>query len=57
MKVLDDALRIPKERPTLKQQAIDRLRQAILDSRFQAGERLVERTLGEAMGVSRTAVR
>ena len=57
MKTLDDVLRIPNERVTLKQQAIDRLRQAILESRFQAGERLVERTLGDAMGVSRTAVR
>lgn len=52
-----DFLRIPNERITLKQQAIDRLRQAILESRFLPGERLVERTLGEAMGVSRTAVR
>ena len=57
MKTLDEALRIPNERLTLKQQAIDRLRQAILDSRFASGERLVERTLGDAMGVSRTAVR
>jgi GntR family transcriptional regulator, trigonelline degradation regulator len=57
MKTLDDVLRIPNDRVTLKQQAIDRLRQAILERRFQAGERLVERTLGDAMGVSRTAVR
>jgi GntR family transcriptional regulator, trigonelline degradation regulator len=57
MKTLDEVLRIPNDRVTLKQQAIDRLRQAILDSRFAAGERLVERTLGDAMGVSRTAVR
>ncbi|MCC6196413.1 MAG: GntR family transcriptional regulator [Burkholderiales bacterium] len=57
MKTLDEVLRIPNERLTLKQQAIDRLRQAILESRFAPGERLVERTLGDAMGVSRTAVR
>jgi DNA-binding GntR family transcriptional regulator len=57
MNPLTDLLRIPNERITLKQQAIDRLRQAILESRFLPGERLVERTLGEAMGVSRTAVR
>ena len=57
MKTLDDVLRIPNERITLKQQAVDRLRQAILQSRFAPGERLVERTLGETMGVSRTAVR
>lgn len=57
MKTLDEVLRIPNDRVTLKQQAIDRLRQAILESRFAAGERLVERTLGDAMGVSRTAVR
>lgn len=57
MKTLDEMLRIPNERVTLKQQAIDRLRQAILESRFVPGERLVERTLGDAMGVSRTAVR
>jgi DNA-binding GntR family transcriptional regulator len=52
-----ESLRIPNERVTLKQQAVDRLRQAILESRFMPGERLVERTLGDAMGVSRTAVR
>lgn len=57
MKPLADVLRIPNERITLKQQAIDRLRQAILELRFLPGERLVERTLGDAMGVSRTAVR
>lgn len=57
MKTLDEVLRIPNERITLKQQAVDRLRQAILASHFAPGERLVERTLGDTMGVSRTAVR
>lgn len=57
MKTLDEVLRIPNERITLKQQAVDRLRRAILESRFVPGERLVERTLGDTMGVSRTAVR
>ncbi len=57
MNKLADVLRIPKERVTLKRQAIDRLRIAILGLHLSPGERLVERTLGDAMGVSRTAVR
>jgi DNA-binding GntR family transcriptional regulator len=42
---------------TLRQQTIDVLRQAIMDSHFKPGERLVERTLCEMTGVSRTSIR
>lgn len=46
--------RPPKTLRTLVQGA---LREAILDMRFQPGERLVERMLCEQLGVSRTVVR
>lgn len=47
------------ERPpkTLRSLVQVALREAILDMRFQPGERLVERMLGEQLGVSRTVVR
>ena len=46
------------ERPkTLKQQALDTLRDAITTGHFKPGERLVERALCEQMGVSRTVIR
>ncbi|WP_102225227.1 GntR family transcriptional regulator [Acidimangrovimonas sediminis] len=42
---------------TLRRQVEDALRQAILSGRYAPGERLVERELCEALGVSRTSVR
>jgi DNA-binding GntR family transcriptional regulator len=53
---MDDDLRIP-ENPTLRALAVDRLRQAIVTGRFQGGDRLVERTLCDQLGVSRSVVR
>lgn len=50
-------LRIDHAPPTLRHLAVDRLRQAIIAGRFQGGERLVERTLGDQLGVSRSVVR
>ncbi|MET4538629.1 DNA-binding GntR family transcriptional regulator [Arthrobacter bambusae] len=41
----------------LREQVIVALRQAILDFRFEPGQRLVERELIELLGVSRTTVR
>src|SRR5579883_2837542 len=43
--------------PTLRLRVVEVLRNAILDGRFQPGERLVERKLCELTGVSRTSVR
>lgn len=54
---MDDAdLRI-NVTPTLRAQVVDRLRQAIIGGRFQGGDRLVERTLCDQLGVSRSVVR
>lgn len=41
----------------LRQQALDNLRQAIIDGRLAPGARLTERELTEMLGVSRTVVR
>jgi len=59
---MDDSsahLRLKVERPnkTLRALALDKLRNAILDFQFRPGDRLVERNLCEALGVSRTIVR
>jgi DNA-binding GntR family transcriptional regulator len=53
---MDDDLRIA-ETPTLRALAVDRLRQAIITGRFPGGQRLVERTLCDQLGVSRSVVR
>lgn len=55
--VADTGLRVDRTAKTLREQTVDLLREAILDFRFQAGERLVERSLCERLGVSRTVVR
>ena len=51
-----DDLRIDHA-PTLRELAVDRLRGAIIAGRFQGGDRLVERTLCDQLGVSRSVVR
>jgi GntR family transcriptional regulator, trigonelline degradation regulator len=46
------------ERPkTLKQSALERLREAIMLGAFKPGERLIERILCEQLNVSRTVIR
>ncbi len=50
-------LRITDMPPTLRDMVQDRMRAAIIAGRFASGERLVERTLCEQLGVSRTVVR
>ncbi len=52
-----EELRIDRSTKTLKNLALEKLRDAILDLRFRPGERLVERTLCERLGVSRSVVR
>jgi DNA-binding GntR family transcriptional regulator len=52
-----DDLRIDHAPPTLRALAVDRLRSAIIAGRFQGGDRLVERTLCDQLGVSRSVVR
>lgn len=52
-----DDLRIDHAPLTLRALAVDRLRSAIIAGRFQGGDRLVERTLCDQLGVSRSVVR
>lgn len=54
---IEDALRIDRTVKTLRELAVERLRDAILDGQFRPGERLVERVLCDRLGVSRTVVR
>lgn len=49
--------RIDQRPQTLRLIALDRLRDAILEGRVMPGERLVERTLSDRLGVSRSVVR
>src|SRR4029079_6883226 len=58
--VVDDQnaeMRVDRSARTLRELTLEKLRDAILDFRFQPGERLVERTLCDRLGVSRTVVR
>ncbi len=51
------SLKVERRTTTLRELALERMRTAILDARFLPGDRLVERTLCEELGVSRTVVR
>jgi DNA-binding GntR family transcriptional regulator len=55
--VVDTGLRVNRSAKTLRELTVERLRDAILNFQFKAGERLVERSLCERLGVSRTVVR
>lgn len=50
-------LTVERNTKTLRQLALEKLRQAILDFHFMPGERLIERDLCEQLGVSRSVVR
>ncbi|MDH4441492.1 MAG: GntR family transcriptional regulator [Rhizobium sp.] len=50
-------LRIETPPATLREIALDRLRRAIISGLFEPGQRLVERTLCDQMGVSRSVIR
>ncbi|ESR23743.1 GntR family transcriptional regulator [Lutibaculum baratangense] len=54
---MDNALKVERPTVTLRELALNKLRDAILERRFRPGERLVERKLCELLGVSRTVVR
>ncbi|MDR6495243.1 DNA-binding GntR family transcriptional regulator [Paraburkholderia terricola] len=51
------SLKVERRTTTLRELALEKLRSAIFDARFQPGDRLVERTLCDELGVSRTVVR
>ena len=50
-------LRIERVQKTLKELALERMREAIVNLHFEPGERLVERSLCDQLGVSRSVVR
>ncbi|MCC5976144.1 MAG: GntR family transcriptional regulator [Rubellimicrobium sp.] len=52
-----DDLKIERVPQTLRTMVLDRMRGAILSGRFQSGERLIERSLCDQLGVSRSVVR
>lgn len=54
---MDDDLKIGQMPQTLREIVVDKMRGAILSGRFTSGQRLVERTLCDQLGVSRTVVR
>src|SRR5262245_8312377 len=51
------ALRIDTPPVTLRAMALERLRRAIISGVFKSGQRLVERTLCDQLGVSRSVIR
>lgn len=51
------ALRIETPPATLREMALERMRRAIISGLFEPGARLVERTLCEQLGVSRSVIR
>ena len=52
-----DALRITEPPTLVREQAFERLRDAIIGGHFAPGQRLIERELCEAIGISRTSIR
>lgn len=51
------SLKIDRSKKTLRELTLEKMRAAIVDQYFQPGQRLVERTLCDELGVSRTVVR
>jgi DNA-binding GntR family transcriptional regulator len=52
-----NVLKLSEHPPLRRDQAFERLRDAIITGHFAPGARLIERELCEAMGVSRTSIR
>src|SRR3979411_159698 len=55
--IMTNVLRLTEHPPLRRDQAFERLRDAIITGHFAPGARLIERELCEAMGVSRTSIR
>ena len=51
------AMAVERTFPTLRQQALEKLKQAIVEGQLPPGSRLVERKLCDLLGVSRSIVR
>jgi DNA-binding GntR family transcriptional regulator len=54
---MNSPMLVDRSAKTLRELALDKLREAIATQRYRPGERLVERDLCEQLGVSRTVVR
>lgn len=52
-----ESLKVDRSAPTLRELTLEKLREAIFQGYFRPGDRLVERTLCDQLGVSRTVVR
>lgn len=52
-----ESLRVERAPAPIRSRVLDNLRQAILDRQLAPGQRLIERELVEATGVSRTSIR
>jgi DNA-binding GntR family transcriptional regulator len=57
LEALLGSMSVVRQAPTLRVQALENLRRAIIEGKISAGSRLVERKLCELLGVSRTVVR
>lgn len=57
MPVHSSTLKVSRDIRTLRELTLEKLRDAIVSSYFKPGDRLVERTLCDQLGVSRTVVR
>ncbi|HLP70209.1 MAG TPA: GntR family transcriptional regulator [Rhizobium sp.] len=53
----ENAIRVERPTKTLRELALDKVRDAIIEGYFRPGDRLVERDLCAQLGVSRTVVR
>jgi DNA-binding GntR family transcriptional regulator len=51
------AMKVDRSAKTLRELALEKMREAIMGMHFRPGERLVERTLCDQLGVSRSIVR
>ncbi len=54
---LREVMAVERTHPTLRQQALEKLKQAIVEGQLPPGSRLVERKLCDLLGVSRSIVR
>jgi DNA-binding GntR family transcriptional regulator len=52
-----DQMRVDRSAPTLRELTLEKLREAISQGFYRPGDRLIERTLCDQLGVSRTVVR
>ena len=54
---MTDQMRVDRSAPTLRELTLEKLRDAISQGIYHPGDRLIERTLCDQLGVSRTVVR